>query len=112
MVEGPSIDALERLQRQAVALRAQAEKMTRTYNRSTWIRFVLVFFPIPFVVVLFRLDIEAWAYYVAGALIIASGAVLYTFDSAASDKTDAAVQAADKAEQTYEAARKVLNQPR
>ena len=112
MVEGPSIDAFERLQRQAVALRAQAEKMTRTYNRSTWIRFVLVFFPIPFVVVLFRLQIDAWAYYVAGALIIASGAVLYTIDSAASDKTDAAVQAADQAEQTYEAARKVLNQPR
>jgi hypothetical protein len=106
------LDDLADLQRHAAALRAQAEKMIRAYNRTTWIRFVLVFFPIPFVMVLLRLEIEAWAYYVAGALIIVSAAALYTLDSAASANTDAAVQAADKAEQIYEAARKVLIQPR
>jgi hypothetical protein len=63
-----------------------------------------VFFPVPFVVVLFRLDIEAWAYYVAGALFIVSAAVLYTIDSAASDKVDAAAKAAEKAQKDYDEA--------
>jgi len=112
MVQGPSIDALEHLQHDALTLKAQAEQAARTYNRATWVRFVLVFFPIPFVVVLFRLHIDAWVYYLAGALIIVSGAVLYMLDGAASAKVDAAVEAAEKAQQAYDEARTGVSQTR
>ncbi len=95
-------EALEDLRRRASALAAQAEALARSYQRSTWIRFVLVFFPVPFVVVLFRLNIDAWVYCVAGALFIVSAAVLYSIDGAASDKVNAAAQAAEKAEETYD----------
>jgi len=97
-------EATQDLQRRAAALTTQAEARARAYQRSTWIRFVGVFFPIPFVVVLFRLNFDAWAYYVAGALFILSAAVLYTIDSAASDKVDAAAKAAEKAEEAYDKA--------
>jgi uncharacterized membrane protein len=97
-------EAIEDLQRQASALTVQAEARARSYRRSTWIRFVGVFFPVPFVVVLFRLDIEAWSYYVAGALFIVSAAVLYVIDGAASDKVDAAAKAAEKAQKDYDEA--------
>ena len=87
-----------------------AEARARAYQRSTWIRFVGVFFPVPFVVVLFRLSIDAWVYYVAGALFIVSAAVLYTIDGAASDKVDAAAKAAEKAQKAYEeAARRAVS---
>jgi len=109
MTPVPSIDALERLREQASELAARAAEMTDHYNRTTWIRLVMVYFPIPFVVVMFRLELEAWAYYVAGALIIVSGAVLYTLDSAASAKVDAAAAAAEKARQAYEEARQEVN---
>jgi hypothetical protein len=112
MVQRPSIDALEHLQHDAFALKAQAEQATQTYNRATWIRFVLVFFPIPFIVVLLRLQIDAWVYYVAGALIIVSGAVLYMIDGAASAKVDAAVAAAEKAQRTYDEALRSIRQIR
>jgi uncharacterized membrane protein len=92
------------LQRRASALATEAEALARAYQRSTWIRFVLVFFPVPFIVVLFRLNVDAWFYYVAGALIIVSAAVLYTIDGAASDKVDAAAKAAEKAQEAYDEA--------
>jgi uncharacterized membrane protein len=97
-------EAIEDLQRRVAALTTEARARARAYQRSTWIRFVGVFFPIPFVVVLFRLNFDAWAYYVAGALFILSAAVLYTIDSAASDKVDAAAKAAEKAEEAYDKA--------
>jgi uncharacterized membrane protein len=99
-----AIADLEQLQRRAAALTTEAGVRARAYQRSTWVRFVGVFFPVPFVVVLFRLDLEAWAYYVAGALFIVSAAVLYTIDSAASDKVDAAAKAAERAQKAYEEA--------
>ena len=37
------------LQRHAAALRAEADALVEAYRRRTWWRFVLVFFPIPFV---------------------------------------------------------------
>ncbi len=103
-----AIADLEHLQRRASALTTHAEARARAYQRSTWIRFVGVFFPVPFVVVLFRLSIDAWAYYVAGALFIVSAAVLYTIDGAASDKVDAAAKAAAKAQQAYDEARRTV----
>jgi len=96
---------LEALWHDASALRAAADKVSRTYDRETWIRFTLVFFPVPFVVVLLRLQIEAWGYYVAGALFLLSAAGLYTLDGRAAARRDRAVQAADDAEKAYDDAR-------
>jgi small neutral amino acid transporter SnatA (MarC family) len=97
------------LQQRAASLRAQAAERQRAYQRATWVRFVLVFFPIPFVLVLLRLHIDAWAYGVAGGLIILSGGILYVIDGAASAKVDAAVAAAQEAERACEAARRQVN---
>ena len=93
------------LQRRAIALETQAAAQTRRYQRSTWMRFVAVFVPVPFVVLLLRLEIAAWTYYVWGVLLIGSAAVLYVIDSAASARTDAAVKAAEQARPLFEEAR-------
>jgi hypothetical protein len=95
---------LEALQRQASALAAEAQALTEAYRRATWIRFTLVFFPVPFVVVLLRLDLEAWHYYLAGAAYLGFSALLYSLDSRASDRCDEAVRAAGRARQAYELA--------
>ncbi len=114
MIANPPAEDLVVLQRQAVVLETRAKEATRAYQRSTWIRFTGVFFPIPFVLVLLRLEIDAWTYYVWGGLIIVSAAVLYIVDSAASERTDAAVKAAERARAAYEearTAREVLTPP-
>ena len=95
---------LEALQRQASALAAEAQALTEAYRRATWIRFTLVFFPVPFVVVLLRLDLESWHYYLAGAAYLGFSALLYSLDSRASDRCDEAVRAAGRARQAYELA--------
>ncbi len=97
-------DDLEALQQRASALAAEADALTETYRRATWVRFTLVFFPVPFVVVLLRLDLESWHYYLAGAAYLGFSALLYTLDSRASDKCDEAVRAAGRARQAYELA--------
>jgi hypothetical protein len=104
MIDSEPVDDLGRLQRQASALEANAEALTRAYNRATWIRFLLVFIPVPFVVLLFRFYLDAWGYYVAGALFIVAAAVLFSLDSAASAKCDAATQAAASARKAVEEA--------
>jgi hypothetical protein len=97
-------EKIETLQRQAKALAAEAEALTHTYRRTTWIRFVAVFFPVPFVVVLLRLELEPWHYYLAGVAYLGFSALLYVIDTAASDKCDAATRAAGRARQAYELA--------
>ena len=97
-------EKIEALHRQASALAAEAEALTDTYQRTTWIRFVAVFFPVPFVVVLLRLEHEPWHYYLAGAAYLGFSAILYVIDTAASDKCDAASKAAGRARQAYELA--------
>ena len=81
-------DDLEALRRQADALQARADAAARGYERSTWLRFVGVFFPIPLVVVLLRLEVDAWMYYVWGALILGLGGLLYVVDTRASGRVD------------------------
>ena len=105
MVETERIADIEALQRQARALKAKAEAATRAYNRATWVRFVLVFFPVPFIVVIFRLYLEAWHYYVVGGLFIISVAMLVALDGSAAAKRDDSLQAAESARQAYEKAR-------
>ena len=105
MAANTSAHHLSSLQQRALALESHVEARTQAYQRATWIRFVGVFFPIPFVVVLLRLEVEAWTYYVWGALIIGFGALLYVIDTAASTRVGRMVEAAVKARQVYEEAK-------
>jgi hypothetical protein len=93
--EGPS--AVEAL-RQASVLRAEADALTNAYRRRTWWRFALVFIPVPLVLVLLRLEIEAWHYYLFGAAYLGLSGLLYSIDSRASDRCDVAERAAEAAE--------------
>jgi hypothetical protein len=95
---------LETLKQRATSLAAEAAMLSESYRRATWIRFTLVFFPVPFVVVLLRLQLESWHYYLAGAAYLGFSAILYSMDSRASDKCDQAVRAAGRARQAYELA--------
>ena len=96
---------LETLHHEAAALKAEADAAIRTYDRETWIRLALVFFPVPFIVVLFRLQLEAWGYYVAGGALLGSAALLVALDGRAATKRDRAVRAAERARQAYDQAR-------
>jgi len=104
MVSVGRVEDIEILWRQASVVSAKAEALTRTYDRTTWFRFTLVFFPVPFVVLLFRLQLEYWHYYLAGAAYIVFSMMLYSIDSAAARKCDAAVQAAEQAHEDARAA--------
>jgi hypothetical protein len=103
---GPA-DRIDTLQRQAAALSARAKALTLAYERSTWFRFTMVFFPVPFTVLLFRLELENWHYYLAGGAYIVFSMALYTYDSAKAAKCDDAVHAAEDAEKAVEEARAV-----
>ena len=94
----------QELQQRASTLRAEATALTAIYRRQTWIRFALVFIPIPFVLVLLRLQVEAWHYFLFGGAYIACSAWLYVIDSRASDRCDAANKAADEAQRAADAA--------
>src|SRR6185503_20253089 len=88
----------EALRQRASALRAEADALTDAYRRRTWWRFALVFIPIPFILVLLRLEIDAWHYYLFGAAYLGLSAVLYSIDTRASDRCDVAERAAETAE--------------
>jgi hypothetical protein len=83
--------------REAERLSAHAKALKQAYERATWYRFAAVFFPIPFVVVLMRLDLEAWHYYLAGGGYVAMAFLLYAVDTSLSEKCDAARAAAERA---------------
>jgi hypothetical protein len=89
---------LQDLQQRAASLRAEADALTTAYRRATWWRFTLVFFPVPFVLVLLRLEIESWMYYAFGGAYLGFSALLYSWDTRASNKCDAAEKAAKAAE--------------
>ena len=44
---------------------------TKFLDRVAWVLYVFIFGLIPFVVLIFRLDMLAWHYYLAGALFLA-----------------------------------------
>src|SRR5688572_33080455 len=99
------VEELETLNRRVSDLARKADAATRTYDRTAWIRYAAIFVPIPFVVLLFRLQMQAWHYYVAGALFLAVMFVMYAMDLAAVAKRDKAIQAAQRAHEAYEDAR-------
>jgi hypothetical protein len=92
------------LQQRASALRAEATARALAYRRQTWVRFALVFIPVPLILVLLRLQIEAWHYFVFGGAYIGFSALLYVMDSRASERCSAANKAADEAQQAADAA--------
>ena len=108
MTEAERVDDLETLQHRASALEAKAEAAALDFDRTTWIRLVLLFFPVPFVVVLFRLHLDPWGYYVAGALIVTFAVMLVAIDKMAMRNRDAALKAAEHARKAYEEARKAF----
>jgi hypothetical protein len=91
----------QELQQRASALRAEATARTLAYRRQTWVRFALVFIPVPLVLVLLRLQIEAWHYFLFGGAYIGLSACLYVIDGRASARCDAADKAADDAQLAY-----------
>lgn len=99
------VQSLETLQLHVRESMREADEATRIYDRSAWIRYAAVFIPIPFVVLLLRLHMAAWGYYVAGALFLALALLLYTLDLAAVTKRDKAIEAAERAREIYESAR-------
>ena len=103
---GPArVENLEALRRHVSELASKADAAAQGYDRTFWIRYAAIFFPIPFVVVLFRVHMQAWHYYVAGALFLAGMIVIYAMDLVAVEKREAAIQAAQRASETYDAAR-------
>ena len=98
-------EELASLHRHAAQSKAAADKAVRAYDRNTWIRFTLVFFPVPFVLVLLRLQIEAWGYYVAGGSLVALAALLFALDRAAAARRDRAIRAAERARKACDQAR-------
>ena len=104
MMSAAPADHVETLQRQAAALSAKAKALTLAYERSTWFRFTMVFFPVPFIVLLFRLELENWHYYLAGGAYNVFSMALYSYDSAKAAKCDEAVHAAEDAAKDAEKA--------
>jgi len=96
---------LETLHRAAAESQAEAEAAIRSYERGSSIRLALVFFPVPFIVLLVRLHLEAWGYYVAGGSLVASAALLFALDRAAAARRDRAIRAAERARKACDQAR-------
>jgi hypothetical protein len=51
------------------------DAVTSLYDRVAWISYAVIFLGIPLVVLVFRLHMQAWHYYLAGALFVV-GALL------------------------------------
>ena len=97
---------MKTLVRNASDSAGKARAATRAYERAAWIRYAAIFVPIPFVVLLLRLHMEAWGYYVAGGLFIAVALVMYAWDLAALAKRDEAIRTAERTQAACEAARR------
>lgn len=78
-------------------LEAAAEAAIRHYNRTTWIRFTITFFPVPLIVLILRLRVDAWVYYLYGAAVVLLSLAMFILDGAARDRRDAAIRAAEDA---------------
>lgn len=83
--------------RRAAELEAEADAAARHYDRTTWVRFTVTFLPVPLIVVILRLRVDAWVYYIYGAAIVVLTLSMYLLDGAARDRRDAAIRAAQQA---------------
>jgi len=89
------------LQRRASDLAREAEVITRRYDRWIWVRYVALWVPIPLFVLTFRYHLDAWHYYVLGALFVAAAATIYAIEMRALARRDRAIEAADAARVAY-----------
>ena len=99
------VEDLETLQRHVMDSTREADAATLAYDRIAWIRYGAIWIPIPFLLLLFKLQLQVWHYYVAGALFLIVALVMYTMDLAAVAKRDRAILAVQRAQQAYEVAR-------
>ncbi|HEX6720346.1 MAG TPA: hypothetical protein VF107_02190 [Burkholderiaceae bacterium] len=83
----------EMLQRNLAELQRQADAAARLGNRSAAIGYAAIFIAIPFVVVLFRLHLQSWHYYVAGGLFLLGALVTHALELAAMTRRERAIQA-------------------
>ncbi len=103
----PDLDMLRQVMRQR---QQQARAEVRSYNRGSWIRFALMFIPVPLVVVIFRLYLEAWHYYILGGAFLFFAflffaCLLYALDDRAATRREASLKAAKAARAAYQEAR-------
>jgi hypothetical protein len=96
------VDDLEALQRQAADLARAANAATQTYERTAWICYAAIFLVIPLAVVIFRLHMQAWHYYLAGALFLAGALLSSAMDIVAMSRQDDADRAARRAHDASE----------
>lgn len=99
------VEDLGTLQRRVTDLVRIADAATQTYDRTAWIRYGAIWVPIPFAVLLFRLDLQVWHYYLAGALFLVVALAMYAMDLVAVEKRDRAIQAVQRAQEACEVAR-------
>ncbi|WP_020695850.1 hypothetical protein [Reyranella massiliensis] len=97
---------IETLKRRAFDRQAEARAAVRAYGRASWIRFAATFIPVPLVVVLFRLYLVDWHYYILGGAFIVIAMLMYALDTRAADRRDRALAAAKEARAAYRRARK------
>jgi hypothetical protein len=96
MSSSPPADR-EALEREALHLERVAAAAGQRYARTSWLRFVGVFFPVPFVVVLMRYELSAWHYCLAGVAYVVFALALFSWDTRLSEKRDRALAAAERA---------------
>jgi len=104
-VSGEAPPDLHTLRREMWTRQRQAKAAVRIYNRGSWIRFALLFIPVPLVVVTFRLYLEAWHYYILGGAFLFFAALLYVLDDRAATRREEALKAAKVARTAYRDAR-------
>lgn len=91
----------ETLRRLASDLARDADEAMRAYERTAWIRYAVIFVPVPFVVLIFRLHMQAWHYYLAGGAFLAIAVAMYVLDVVAVEKRDRAIGAARRAVEAW-----------
>jgi hypothetical protein len=96
---------IETLKRRAFESQAEARDAVRAYGRASWIRFAATFIPVPLVVVVFRLYLVDWHYYVLGGAFIVIAMVMYDLDTRAAARRDKALAAAKESRAAYRLAR-------
>ena len=79
------------------ALEREAEAATKVHDCTVWIGYGGLFFLLPFAVLLFRLHMQAWHYYLAGALFLVSAVVVLALERAALARRDRAIEALQRA---------------
>jgi hypothetical protein len=97
--QAPNREGLRRLVSDS---KRNADAAIRDYERTAWITYGAIFVPIPFAVLPLRFHLEAWGYYVAGALFMAVPVLGYAIDLVAVAKRDRIVQSAERAQEAYE----------